>query len=117
MNKKVIEKIRKNLEKERTELLDEVQRIKEREEEYLNDSVGDDVDKASGDSQREILFYLSDQDRRKVDSIEDALRKIDENRFGICETCGKKISNDRIEAIPYARFCIKCKPSAETSLL
>lgn len=113
MNKREIEKIRKGLEEERADLLEAVEKIKEREEAYLSDTGGDDVDKATGDSQREMLFYLNDQDRRKVDSIEDTLQKIDEGRFGVCENCGKKISNDRLHAIPYARLCIKCKPAKE----
>ncbi len=116
MNKKDIEKIRKRLVEERAEFLQIVEKIKEREAGYLNDTIGDDVDKATGDSQREILFYLNDFDRRKVDSIEDALQKINENRFGSCENCSKKISNDRLHAIPYARFCIKCKPKKENNL-
>jgi len=116
MNKREIEKLRKNLKQERQELLEEVRRIKEREEEYINSGVGDDVDKATEDSQREMLFFLSDQDRRKVDYIEDTLLKMDEGRFGLCEHCGKKISNDRIHAIPYARYCIKCKPVNENSV-
>jgi DnaK suppressor protein len=97
MNKREIEKIRKELEEEREDLLEAVENLKERETAYLDDIGGDDVDKATGDSQREMLFYLSDVDRRKVDSIEDTLQKIDEGRFGICETCGKKISNDRLK--------------------
>lgn len=116
MNKRDIEKIRTILEEEKQDLLETVNKIKEKETDYLNDSVGDDVDKATGDYQREILFYLSDQDRNKVDAIEDALQKIDEGRFGICENCEKKISNDRLKARPYSRLCIKCKPSIENNL-
>ena len=113
MRKRDIEKIRKELESEREYLLEEVQRVKEREAGYLNDTVGDDVDKALGNSQREILFYLNDHDRHRLDAIEDALHNIDAERYGVCEGCGKKISDDRLKAIPWARLCIKCKPSRE----
>ncbi len=113
MDKKNIEKIRKILEEEREDFHQILSKIKEREEDYLNDEVGDDIDKAAGDSQRELLFYLNDNDRRKLDSVDDALQKIDEGRFGVCESCGKKISNARLKAIPYARLCIKCRPSEE----
>jgi len=113
MNKKQIERLRKELELERQELLEEVQRMKERENSYLNDTVGDDIDRAAGNSQREILFFLSDHDRHRLDAIEDALNKIDSGRYGVCEKCGKKIKNARLQAIPYARLCIKCKPTSE----
>ncbi|MFH1416262.1 MAG: TraR/DksA family transcriptional regulator [Elusimicrobiota bacterium] len=115
MNKRDALKIRKFLEEERKDFAEIVARIKEREEEYLNGDVGDDIDKATGDAQREILFCLSANDRLKVDAIKDAIRKIDEGRFGICESCRKKISKARLDAIPYARLCIKCKPRDESS--
>ncbi|MGB9721357.1 MAG: TraR/DksA family transcriptional regulator [bacterium] len=47
--------------------------------------------------QKEILF-----------SIDHALRKIQQGRYGICEKCGKMIEKKRLKFIPYARFCIKC---------
>ncbi len=110
MNKKDIDKIRKRLEEEKVELQEEVAKIKEREKTFLNDEVGDEVDKASGDFQREMLFYTTDHDRQKLDLIEEALHKIEHDRYGTCENCGKKISKDRLYAIPYVRDCIKCKP-------
>ncbi len=115
MRKREIQKIRKELEAEKLDILDAVKRLKEKEESYLNDEVGDDLDKAAGNSQRELLFYISDHDHQRLDAIEDALQKIDEDRFGVCETCGKKISNNRLIAIPYARLCMKCKPEAENN--
>ncbi len=109
MQKKEIERLRKRLEEDRKEILDDIERIRNRENEYLNNEVGDEIDKAAGDSRREILFYLSDHDRCKLDAIEDSLLKIDEGRYGICENCNNKITNNRLKAIPYARLCIKCK--------
>ena len=109
MRKKEIERLRKRLEEDRKELLDDIERIRNRENEYLNNEVGDEIDKAADDFQREILFYLSDHDRCKLDAIEDSLLKIDEGRYGICENCNNKITNNRLKAIPYARLCIKCK--------
>lgn len=113
MRKREVEKIRNELIREKEELVKEFESLKEKEEAYLNNDVGDDIDKAADTSQREILFYISDHDRLRLDAIEDTLLKIDENRFGVCESCGKKIQNERIAAIPYARLCIKCKPGLE----
>lgn len=113
MRKRDIKKLRKELEEEKEEILEAVKRLKEKEEAYLNDDVGDDLDRAAENSQRELLFYISDHDHQRLDAIEDALQKIDEDRFGVCEGCGKKIKNDRLKAIPYARLCMKCKPEAE----
>ncbi|MCK4777017.1 MAG: TraR/DksA family transcriptional regulator [Actinomycetia bacterium] len=115
MNKKEIEKIRAELEENKKELLEEFEKIKEREESFFNNEVGDDIDKATENVQKEILFYFSDHDRHRLDAVDDALQKIDESRYGICETCGKKISNARLKAIPHARLCIKCKPASENN--
>lgn len=116
MRKRDIEKLREELQQERKELSLEFEKIKEKEAAYLNSDVGDDIDKAAENTQREMLFYISDHDRHRMDAIEDALQKMDEGRFGICETCRKKISNDRLQAIPYARLCMKCKPGTENHL-
>jgi YteA family regulatory protein len=43
--------------------------------------------------------------------IHDALKRIDEGRYGICTYCGKEIARDRLEAVPYARLCIECQES------
>jgi len=109
MRKKEIERTRKRLEKDRKKLLDDIERIRSKENEYLNNTVGDNIDQASSEYHRERLFYLSGRARNKLDAIEDSLMKIDEGRYGICEKCGKKITDNRLKAIPYARLCIKCK--------
>ncbi|NLB34565.1 MAG: TraR/DksA family transcriptional regulator [Elusimicrobia bacterium] len=116
MKKTEIEQIRKELNEERDILLEEVKRVKERGEDYLNYSGGDEIDKALGNTQREMLFYLNDQDRVRLDSIEDALHKIDSGHYGVCESCRKKIQTERLKAIPWARFCINCKPVREKNL-
>ncbi len=115
MRKREIKKIRKELIEEKKEILEAMERLREREDSYLNDTVGDDLDKASGNSQRELLFSLSDHDHQRLDAIEDAIQKIDEDRYGICDQCSKKIRNDRLKAIPYARLCMKCKPDSENN--
>jgi len=46
--------------------------------------------------------------------IHDALRRIDEGTYGKCAFCGKEIDRERLEAIPYAKLCIKCEESKKT---
>jgi DnaK suppressor protein len=45
--------------------------------------------------------------------IDDALKKIDQKTFGICELCSKKISKVRLQAIPFAKNCIGCQEKEE----
>jgi RNA polymerase-binding transcription factor DksA len=44
----------------------------------------------------------------------DALARLDQNRNGVCERCGKRIAKERLRALPYARFCVPCARRAES---
>ncbi len=112
MRKREIKKLKKELLKARKGILDGAKRMKEREKAYLDDKTGDEIDQATGNYQREVLFHLGAHEHKRMELIEDTLRKIENNSFGQCENCGKKISNDRLRALPYAKFCMKCKKSS-----
>jgi DnaK suppressor protein len=45
----------------------------------------------------------------RLRDINSALEKIKKGKYGICERCGKKISEERLKAFPEARFCLKCE--------
>ena len=76
---------------------------------------GDSVDQASLSIEKELLFELSDNERLTLDQVEAALRKIEKGNYGLCESCQKPISKPRLEALPFARYCINCQSSAETA--
>jgi len=48
-----------------------------------------------------------------IDQIDQALAKIDEGTYGVCEDCGEQIAFERLEAIPFATLCIECKKRHE----
>ncbi|MBR4159903.1 MAG: TraR/DksA family transcriptional regulator [Spirochaetia bacterium] len=73
----------------------------------------DDIDIASDEIDRKMLESMSSQDINKLRSIDAALSRLDAKRFGICMQCGKKISEARLRALPYAVFCIDCQNSNE----
>jgi len=83
-------------------------------EESAEQDTGDDADKASQSIEKELLFELSDNERMTLDHIEAALRKIDKGTYGACESCRKPIPKPRLEALPFARYCIVCQNSAES---
>ena len=74
---------------------------------------GDSVDQASLSIEKELLFELSDNERVTLDQIEAALRKIDKGNYGLCESCQKPISKPRLQALPFARYCISCQSTIE----
>ena len=62
---------------------------------------------------REIDYSLEENSEQVLRAIDAALRRIEEGTFGICETCGAPISEERLEAIPYATQCIDCRRKGE----
>jgi RNA polymerase-binding protein DksA len=58
---------------------------------------------------REMDFTLEDNSEAVLAAIEKALSKIEGGTYGICERCGTQISEERLEALPYAELCIDCK--------
>ena len=79
----------------------------------MQNDIGDSVDEASRSIERELLFELSDNERVTLEMIEAALRKIDKGTFGLCESCRKPISKPRLDALPFARYCITCQSTSE----
>ncbi len=73
------------------------------------DSIKDLGDQATTAYTREFLFELGNGDRRLLKEVMIALRKLDEGGFGECERCGDPIAEKRLEALPFARYCIGCQ--------
>jgi DnaK suppressor protein len=73
----------------------------------------DPTDRASLESDRNLTLRIRDRERKLRAKIEEALARIDDGTFGICEVCGDEISEDRLEARPVTTLCINCKESQE----
>ncbi len=71
------------------------------------------ADVATDTYDREFSLGLASSEREVLYELEDALKKIDDGNFGICEECKSPIARTRLKAVPYARLCIKCKEKKE----
>jgi DnaK suppressor protein len=71
------------------------------------------ADIAADDIDRKTLEALGSQELRRLQLIESALARIENEKYGLCARCSKKIPRERLEAIPYALLCIECKSSEE----
>jgi DnaK suppressor protein len=78
-----------------------------------DDSIKDLGDQATTAYNREFLFELGNGDRRLLKEVVSALQKIDEGGFGTCERCSEPIADRRLEALPFARYCIDCQRAIE----
>jgi len=70
---------------------------------------GDPVDMAASETYAATQVRLHQTDGKLLRAIEDALTRIRNEKFGICEECGEPISNARLEAVPWTRWCRDCK--------
>src|SRR5437660_12655804 len=78
-----------------------------------DDSIKDLGDQANTAYTREFFFELGNGDRRLLRDVVAALEKIDNGSFGECERCGEAIADKRLEALPFARYCIDCQRLVE----
>jgi DnaK suppressor protein len=111
------EALRVRLEKQRQEILDMYNQDLRAGQESADDGTEDIVDRANAAYNRELMFSLSDAERQMLLQISDALRRMDEGSYGRCSNCGRMISIQRLEALPWARFCIDCAELAEKGML
>jgi RNA polymerase-binding protein DksA len=73
----------------------------------------DMADIASDDIDRKMIEALGSQDLKRLRLIDSALTRIQQGKYGLCMKCGKRIPQERLEAIPYALMCIECKTADE----
>jgi len=74
---------------------------------------GDELDLASDQQDRELSLLLNKRDRKKLLAIDEALEKIEEGNYGICQECGEQIGAGRLRAVPLADYCIDCQGKIE----
>ncbi len=68
---------------------------------------------ATVDYDRNFDMRIRDRERRLITKIREALSRIDEGSFGVCESCGEPISEKRLDARPVTTLCIDCKTESE----
>lgn len=75
------------------------------------------ADAGSDNYEIDNTLGLMDSERRILSEIDDALNRIESGAYGICEGAGERIPKKRLEAIPWARYCVRCAALAEKGLL
>lgn len=123
MNKEDLKHFRDLLLRERERVLEELEWI---ESNYIGKSQKDASGEVSGYSmhpadmgtdsmEMEKAYLIGAAGGEALEDIDEALRNIDKGIYGVCEACGEEIPRERLEAVPYAKLCIKCKARAEGS--
>ena len=111
--KKFLVKVQEHLEETKAKLAEEINSDLKAEREANKDEGMETYDLASEERDREINFILSDRGRAKIKSIEDALSRLHDGSYGICDSCGIEIAEERLEALPFTRLCRDCQQDQE----
>lgn len=108
------DEMKKVLLKLKEEALEEVSRaVKSRTDKPTDEPSGDIYDQASNERDRELLLLLGDREREKIRNIDEALARLADGEYGICEDCEEEIPLGRLKVMPFARLCVKCKADLE----
>jgi DnaK suppressor protein len=73
----------------------------------------DFAEQATQNENDEVMDYLGNAARTEIEMIKQAIARIDNGQYGICQVCDEPISKERLEAVPYSNMCIKCASKAE----
>src|SRR5215212_943340 len=117
MDKKRLKQYEAKLLERRNQLLNMVERTEDYGREADDDVSQDPADKASNSYTKELLFSQSTNERNTLKLIEEALTRLDDGSFGECQNCGQEIQPKRLDALPWAAYCIRCQELQEQGLL
>jgi DnaK suppressor protein len=73
----------------------------------------DPTDRATQESDRSFELRIRDRERKLINKIKEAIERLDQGEFGVCELCGEDISEGRLKARPVTTLCIDCKIEEE----
>ncbi len=73
----------------------------------------DPTDRASLESDRNFELRIRDRERKLINKIREAIERIEDGSFGLCETCEEPIGVERLRARPVTTLCIECKTEEE----
>jgi DnaK suppressor protein len=113
MNKKEKQEFRRTLADKKDRIVRKLSEVISESKEVETNVAQDVVDKAESSYTKEFLLSLSDGEREQLMMIDEALRRLDKDDFGICQNCGKEVGKKRLANLPWAAYCIDCQQKIE----
>jgi len=113
MRKQTLKNVRTKLLDMKRQLLQEINADLRHGREGAKDDGMDTYDLASEERDRELSLILSDRERERLQAIENALERIEDGSYGICESCESDIAPARLDALPFTRLCVSCQAERE----
>lgn len=117
MDKKRLDTYKKKLQAKRDELVTAISRTEEEGRAADEDTTVDLADKAANSYTKEFLFGQTNADRNLLALIEKALKRVKDGTFGQCANCEEEMQQKRLDAVPWAAYCIECQEKQERGQL
>lgn len=117
MDKKRLEGYKKRLVAKQDELVQLVSRSDHDGRQADEEGTQDIADKAANSYTKEFLFHQSDENRRLLQLVNEAIERIKNGDYGLCIACREEVQPKRLEAVPWARHCIECQEKQDNGLL
>ena len=117
MEKKKAEYYKKRLLAKKEELSRVVTKSEQDGREADEEATQDIADKAANSYTKEFLFLQSDENRRLLQLVNEALERLKNGSYGLCVACQKEVQIKRLEAVPWARHCIECQEKQDQGIL
>lgn len=106
MNSKDVAKLKKKMLAEKERLLSSAANSRKAEFTIATDDLADETDLTSVELSQGVVFTLREKEQRTLAAIDEALQRMDEGTYGLCEECEDEIGAKRLEIYPTARLCI-----------
>jgi len=117
MDKRRVRVFRDKLVDRRESLVGQVQEAERYSRERDSEATQDPADMAANAYTKELMVSMSDNDRQLLKMIDEAVERMEGGNYGRCIRCENVLPEKRLEAVPWARFCIACQDLQEKGLL
>lgn len=116
IDQRKIEKLKQLLLQKREEVIGGVMQIRASSQEMGQDGIQDMADEASNLYNQQILMSLNENQRKTLGEVDEALDRIEEGTYGICDSCEKPIALKRLQIKPFAKYCVQCQDVIEKQM-
>jgi DnaK suppressor protein len=117
MDKRKVKAYRDKLLARRESLFSQVTEAEMSSRERDLEATQDPADMAANAYTKELLISMSANDRKLLQLIDEALERVERGEYGECVNCGEPLAEKRLDAVPWARYCLKCQDLQERGLL
>lgn len=77
----------------------------------------DPVDLAVQNYSKNVMLSVSENESRQLQMVDEALQRIEDDEYGVCQNCSTAIHSKRLAALPWARYCLNCQELLEKGLI